>query len=99
MPKTETAPPKPVQENKSTKENIPPQQNTDKRTEFARWLYKNQNKEYTPNSIIAAIDEASNYCVAKDLCDTPLWDIQDEVEFNKITAKLLSSKIFRFIPR
>ncbi len=97
----ETNPQKFVEILKRAKEEIDmsdlPQQNSDRRAQFVRWLNAHPIKKYTPNLIIDALDEASNYCIAKGIFRESIWEIQDKQTFNKGTSKLLSSKIFRLI--
>lgn len=75
------------------------QSSIDRRALFIRWLSEHPIKKYTSSAIVDALDEASRYCVSKKICKEELWNVKTKAEFNAVTSKLLSLRIFRLMYR
>lgn len=68
------------------------------KVDFEKWLEGYSGRiGFTPLQIISAMSEASDYCINRKLCKVDFWDMNSVDEFNAISKKLQSAKLFRFL--
>lgn len=65
------------------------------RDAFSSWIQVNQIKKPTPNLILMAIDDVSEYAVEHKVSKVPIWEISDEDQFNALRIKMQAMKLFR----
>ena len=64
---------------------------------FSSWLQIKGIKKPSPNLIISAIDEISEYATKHNVSKVSVWDISDEDNFNAFRTKMQSMKLFRLL--
>lgn len=70
----------------------------DNKLNFEKWLENYSGRIGFPTlQIISAMSEASDYCVSRKLCKVSFWDMNSVDEFNVVSKKLQSAKLFRFL--
>lgn len=73
-------------------------QKMEKKADFEKWLEGYSGRIGFPAlQIISAMCEASDYCVNRKLCKVGFWNMNSADEFNAVSKKLQSSKLFRFL--
>ena len=65
------------------------------RDAFSSWLRTNQIKKPSPNLIMMALDDVSEYATKHNVSKIPLWDISDEDRFNAVRIKMQAMRLFR----
>ena len=65
------------------------------RNAFSYWLQVSQIKKPSPNLIITAIDEVSEYATKHSVSKVPVWEISDEDKFNAFRIKMQGMRLFR----
>ena len=64
---------------------------------FSSWLQVKEIKKLSPNLIISAIEEVSEYATKHKVSKVSVWDISDENEFNDLRTKMQSMRLFRLL--
>lgn len=64
---------------------------------FSSWLQIKEIKKPSPNLIISAIDEVSEYATKHKVSKISVWDISDENEFNDLRTKMQAMRLFRLL--
>ena len=64
---------------------------------FSSWLQIKKIKKPSPNLIITAIDEVSEYAAKHNVSKVPVWDISDEDKFNDLRTKMQAMRLFRLL--
>ena len=64
---------------------------------FSSWLQIKEIKKPSPNLIITAIDEVSEYAAKHNVSKVPVWDISDEDKFNDLRTKMQAMRLFRLL--
>lgn len=65
------------------------------RTAFSSWLQTNQIKKPSPNLIMMALDDVSEYATKHNVSKISLWDISDTTKFNSLRVKMQGMRLFR----
>lgn len=64
---------------------------------FSSWLQIREIKKPSPNLIISAIDEVSEYATKHNVSKVSVWDISDEDKFNDFRTKMQALRLFRLL--
>lgn len=64
---------------------------------FSSWLKIKEIKKPSPNLIISAIDEVSEYAMKHNVSKVSVWDISNEDKFNGFRTKIQAMKLFRLL--
>ena len=62
---------------------------------FWKMLSETSQIKYSPDVIINALQEGSEYCAIHGISKKSFWDIDDSQKFSEISSRLLSERIFR----
>ncbi len=62
------------------------------REEFRKWLTDNNEKTYSPQSILSCMDKFSEYAVQKEITKGSLWKYTDHDAFKLVYSKLIEVK-------
>ena len=73
--------------------------NMNRRDLFIQWLSSNPINKYSPDTIIEALDEGSDYCRTRSISKTSFWDMDNKNEFIAVASKLLGMKLYRLMHR
>ena len=65
------------------------------RDAFSSWLLDNQIKKTSPNLIMMAFDDVSEYATSHSVSKVSVWEISDEYKFNAFRTKMQSMRLFR----
>ncbi len=65
------------------------------RDAFSSWLQVSQIKKLSPNLIMTAIDEVSEYATKHNVSKVSVWEISDEDKFNAFRIKMQGMRLFR----
>ena len=66
------------------------------RDAFIQWLDNIPNKKFHTEVILNAMEEGSQYSMARGFCDKSFWEMSDAISFSSVAAMLQGIKIFRF---
>ena len=69
-------------------------ENTDKRALFAQWLKTKSMRFTSPEVLLNAMDEASEYCVLNNYCQRSFWLVDTRNEFSRAISRLSGSRSF-----
>lgn len=64
---------------------------------FSSWIQIKEIKKPSPNLIISAIDEVSEYAMKHNVSKVSVWDILDEDKFNDFRIKMQAMRLFRLL--
>ena len=64
---------------------------------FSSWLQIKEIKKPSPNLIISAIDEVSEFATKHNVSKVSVWDISDENKFNNLRTKMQAMRLFRLL--
>lgn len=67
------------------------------REKFIQWLSSNPINKYSPDTIVNALDEGSDYCCSRGLGKVSFWSMNNKNEFITVASKLLGMKIYRLM--
>ncbi len=73
--------------------------NMNRRDLFIQWLSSNPINKYSPETIIEALDEGSDYCCSRSMSKASFWDIDNKNEFIAVASRLLGMKLYRMMHR
>lgn len=73
--------------------------NMNRRDLFIQWLSSNPINKYSPDTIIEALDEGSDYCRTRSISKASFWDMDNKNEFIAVASKLLGMKLYRLMHR
>lgn len=73
--------------------------NMNRRDLFIQWLSSNPINKYSPETIIEALDEGSDYCCSRSMSKASFWDIDNKNEFISVASRLLGMKLYRLMHR
>jgi arsenate reductase-like glutaredoxin family protein len=73
--------------------------NMNRRDLFIQWLSSNPISKYSPDTIIEALDEGSDYCRSRSISKVSFWDMDNKNEFIAVASKLLGMKLYRLMHR
>ena len=73
--------------------------NMNRRDLFIQWLSSNPINKYSPETIIEALDEGSDFCYSRGMSKASFWDIDNKNEFIAVTTKLLGRTLYRLMYR
>lgn len=62
---------------------------------FSTWLSSNSTKKYSPELIIKALEDGSDYCKSHGISKESFWDISEEKRFSAIASRLAGMRLFR----
>ena len=69
------------------------------KTGFASWLLQQKRIKGTPNSVISATEEASEYALKHGVTKTSFWSMDDHLIYLQTIRKLLGMRLFRVMHR